>query len=721
MVAKSKGLSDIYKNPYKYWTNNGTWNKTSTNDRTKFIRYNNKIYDAYNSGSLINFYLKGFQERIIEIEKGVIESDKNNPQSGSNTAGVKTASDLKRSIYQTFKNINDKWIIDKPNGGKNQYSWGLEGDVDPNNNNELKYNPKREFLFDHFFFVDRVNRDIGNEVLLDFRVLYNYYDKVNTKNSLYSIIGELAKMNEMIFHPLTSYISFNGATSDKASIDNLFKPTTTLDFQSTSPVFIMQYVGKNASYQYENQNHLPDVVKIDFSGNGKFLSPKDSPFKDNTNRINEPVAFFVDMGIKNQNMFRGISLDQAEFRETNESITVWDQLTSQKESRSIQTIGNNIYPILSRRSYTCKVESLGNMMIQPTMYFYLRYIPLFSGLYLITKVSHSIQPNNVVTNFEGVRMSSLNFPFVSEFVSTITKEILEKGAGAVTPYLTNQDPNWWANQKDVALRNRIVNFYNNIKNVIPNPAVQAALIAIAYKESKVEPKEELDKEVTGTKRHSYFKSFKNLENLAIGDDNKPSREISPFVNELKKYPIAFYNFVYGTNPKAKKLGNIPISSKNKNPITIKDNNGNNYTVYDDPNGDGYKYKGRGYNGITGRPNYENARKDTGVDVVENPDLLNKLDTAAKAYVGYMNRGATGKVQESTNKKNEFYQVYSRTPLKNYDPTDYQKAYNTLFSINAGSGDSMEVHLSNDTKKGGYNDGYFILQSIYNAIIAGEIK
>ena len=716
MVAKSKGLSDIYKDPLKYWTNDGKWNKILVNEPTKFIRFNNKNYNGFTSGGLIGFYLTGFRGRITEIEKGVIESDKNNPQSGSNTAGVKTASDLKRSLYQTFKNINDKWVIDKLNGGKNQYSWGLEGDVDPNNNNELKYNPKREFLFDHFFFVDRVNRDIGNEVLLDFRVLYNYYDKVNTKNSLYSIIGELAKMNEMIFHPLTSYISFNGATSDKASIDNLFKPTNTLDFQSTSPVFIMQYVGKNASYQYENQNHLPDVVKIDFSGNGKFLSPSDSPFKDINNRVNEPVAFFVDMGIKNQNMFRGISLDQAEFRETNESITVWDQLTSQKESRTIQTIGNNIYPILSRRSYTCKVESLGNMMIQPTMYFYLRYIPLFSGLYLITKVSHSIQPNNVVTNFEGVRMSSLNFPFVSEFVSTITKEILEKGAGAVTPYLTNQDPNWWANQKDVALRNRIVNFYNSIKTKINNPAVQAAMIAIAKKESGLIPNEESS--YGGTSKYTSFNSFGKLKNYSTPsnpNDLDKSIETSPFINQLKKKDAAFFNFVYSN-----KSGNNPKTAK-ANPIVIDNGDGRKVTVYNDENGDGYKYRGRGYNQITGKANYENAKKDSGVDVITYPNKLTEIDTAALVLLGYFERGATGKVQESTNKENLFYKVYSRTPLKNYDPTDYQKAYNTLFSINAGSGNSMEVHLSNETKKNGYNDGYFILQSIYNAIIAGEIK
>ena len=714
MVAKSKGLSDIYKNPNKYWTNGGDWNKTFANDPTKSIRYNNKNYNGFNSGGLINFYLRGFQERITEIEKGVIESDKNNPQSGSNTAGVKTSTDLKRSLYQTFKNINDKWVIDKLNGGKNQYSWGLEGDVDPNN--ELKYDSKRESLFDHFFFIDRVNRDISDKVLIDFRVLYNYYDKVNTKNSLYSIIGELAKMNEMIFHPLTSYISFNGATSDKASIDNLFKPTTTLDFQSTSPVFIMQYVGKNASYQYENQNHLPDVIKIDFSGNGSFLNPKDSPFRDNTNRVNDPVAFFVDMGIKNQNMFKGISLDQAEFRETNESITVWDQLTSQKENRTVQTIGNNIYPILSRRSYTCKVESLGNMMIQPTMYFYLRYIPLFSGLYLITKVSHSIQPNNVVTNFEGVRMSSLNFPFVSEFISTITKEILEKGVGTVTPYLTKEDTNWWGNLNNIELKTKIITFYNSIKTKINNSAVQAAMIAIAYKESRLIPKNESS--YARTNKFSTFNAFANLKPYTTEGAN--GIETSQFINELKKKDTTFFNFIYGTGKKATELGNDAKTAK-LNPINITDSNGKVITVYDDPNGDGYKYRGRGYNQITGKSLYERVKKDTGVDVVVNPDLLNNIDTAALALLGYFERGAKGFVKESTDKDNLFYRVYSRTPLKDYTPTDYQKAYNTLFSINAGPGNSMEVHLSNDIKKNGYNDGYFILQSIYNAIIAGEIK
>jgi len=724
MVAKSNGLSEIYKEPFKYWSNDSQWNGEKTNlNPNGPVNYENGLYDALSSGVLIENYLAGFKSKIDEIKKKLDESDKNNPETGSKTTSVKTANDLKKSFYQTFKNINDKWVIDEINGGVPKYTWGLTGDVDSNENVTYDYN--RQYLFDHFFFVDRVNKDIGNDLLLDFRVLDSYYEQVNSKNSLYSIIGELAKMNEMIFHPLTSYINFGGLTSSdnkKASIDNLFKPLTTLDFQSSSPVFIMQYVGKNASYQYENQNHLPDVIKIDFSGdNLKFSSPKNtSPFNGLTdkNKVNTPVAFFVDMGIKNQNMFRGISLDQAEFRETNESITVWDQLTSQKQNRSIQTIGNNVYPLLSRRSYTCKVESLGNMMIQPTMYFYLRYIPLFSGLYLITKVSHSIQPNNVVTNFEGVRMSTLNFPLVTQFISTLTKEILEKGANNIN-FSTKQNPNFWDNLKPGVIKNNIISFYNAIKDIIPNPAVQAAMIAVAYKESGMIPKNEYTKELANTNRFAFFDVFNNLQKYTTEGPN--GRETSPFINELKKYPAAFYNFVYGTGKKAKEFENKPTT---KNPISISDGKGNTITVYNDENGDGYKYRGRGYNGITGRKGYELAKKDTGVDVIANPDDLNKVDVAAKAMLAYMRRGTSPNrtITQPTNKTSIYYQVYSSgISLENYDSANYHKAYNTIFLLNAGPGNSMEFYLSKEDVKRGYNDGYFILQSIYNAIKEGKIK
>jgi predicted chitinase len=697
MVAKSNGLSKLYDVWLKYWTNNNEWDTNVTKDGIfSQVTYNGIRYNVYNQAFIIKKYLTGFQRKITEIEVKIIKNDKNNPESGSNAVAVKTASDLKKSLYQTFKNVNDKWVIDKKDGDRLRYTWGLEGDVD--SNNELKYNDNREFLFDHFFFVDRINRDIGGDLLLDFRVLKDYYEKVNSKNSLYSIIGELAKMNEMIFHPLTSYINFGGLTANSnknALIDGLFKPINTLDFQSTSPVFIMQYVGKNASYQYENQNHIPDVVKIDFS-NERFESPSKSPFNDltDTNKVNEPVAFFVDMGIKNQNMFRGISLDQAEFRETNESITVWDQLTSQKQNRSVQTIGNNIYPILSRRSYTCKVESLGNMMIQPTMYFYLRYIPLFSGLYLITKVSHSIQPNNVVTNFEGVRMSSLNFPLVSEFISTLTKEILEKGVNNVLAAITPNTEYYKNLSSDV--KTNINTIYSKLKlKGITNNNMIAAILAVVSKESAFRP----------VRENTYTKNVEQIKTIFNGNTTFTT-EILPAGDDTIKFmaqnPQRYYNKVYyGRKTKNGTYnGNKPEVKK---PITY-----NNIIFDDSSDSDGYKYRGGGFNQITGREVY----KKYGLE--DNPNGINNVETAAEVLAEFYIDNIT-----LLNEKSRYGISGNNGVVALNSFNDLTQAYNAAFNVTAGIGFTLErarVKYGDSYKKGFVN-----LQSIYDAIIAGEIK
>lgn len=46
-------------------------------------------------------------------------------------------------------------------------------------------------------------------------------------------------------------------------------------------------------------------------------------------------------------------------------------------------------------------------------------------------------------------------------------------------------------------------------------------------------------------------------------------------------------------------------------------------------GDGYRFRGRGYTQLTGRSNYASASKDLGIDLVNNPDLAAKPETAAK--------------------------------------------------------------------------------------------
>ena len=53
---------------------------------------------------------------------------------------------------------------------------------------------------------------------------------------------------------------------------------------------------------------------------------------------------------------------------------------------------------------------MGNVMIQPTMYFYLKNIPMFRGSYWITEVSHNINPGNISTVFKGTRIPYTSLP-----------------------------------------------------------------------------------------------------------------------------------------------------------------------------------------------------------------------------------------------------------------------------------------------------------------------
>jgi len=66
------------------------------------------------------------------------------------------------------------------------------------------------------------------------------------------------------------------------------------------------------------------------------------------------------------------------------------------------------------------------MMIQPTMYFNLRHVPMFYGPYFITNVSHDINVNGFETNFEGMRQPIFSFPSIDKLVMSVNKNLLKK-------------------------------------------------------------------------------------------------------------------------------------------------------------------------------------------------------------------------------------------------------------------------------------------------------
>ncbi len=316
-------------------------------------------------------------------------------------------------IYQTFKTLKDKWVAGEIFGIKT--------------------------LFEDFLFFDRANRDIGDKAIIDVEPFKLLTMESNANTTLLGFVGAVLKENNFQFLPLPSYINFYGVTdingqevskyntSDEASA--LFGCHMEVDYIDSSPKFLCMYVGEPS----QHMNVQSDIYRYDTDS---FLLGRtsDNPLFSNCSdptKCNKVVAFNVDFGIQNQGIFKGVSLDQNEFRNTAESFRLTQQLADSSNDKTISTQGLNLFNIYRSRSYTAKITSMGNACIQPTMYFNLRYVPMFSGPYLITDVEHNITPNNMETSFTGIRSPFFDLPNIEDIVSKVNKSFIERVKGKV--------------------------------------------------------------------------------------------------------------------------------------------------------------------------------------------------------------------------------------------------------------------------------------------------
>ena len=67
---------------------------------------------------------------------------------------------------------------------------------------------------------------------------------------------------------------------------------------------------------------------------------------------------------------------------------------------------------------------LGNALIQPMMYFNVRNIPMFSGPYMITSVSHNISEGEFSTTFKGTRQPFYSLPKIDSFIQSLSLDII---------------------------------------------------------------------------------------------------------------------------------------------------------------------------------------------------------------------------------------------------------------------------------------------------------
>jgi hypothetical protein len=141
---------------------------------------------------------------------------------------------------------------------------------------------------------------------------------------------------------------------------------------------------------------------------------------------NRVVAFNVDFGTRNQSMFYSIQLDQNAAAATTESNRVITDMGNQAGGTRSNTQNNSLWNYYKNRSYECRVESMGNAMIQPTMYFNLRYVPMFRGPYMIQSVEHSIDAGQFRTFFTGIRMPLYSLPLIEQHLMTLNTSLVSE-------------------------------------------------------------------------------------------------------------------------------------------------------------------------------------------------------------------------------------------------------------------------------------------------------
>jgi predicted chitinase len=111
-------------------------------------------------------------------------------------------------------------------------------------------------------------------------------------------------------------------------------------------------------------------------------------------------------------------------------------------------------------------------------------------------------------------------------------------------------------------------------------------------------------------------------------------------------------------------------------------------------GDGFKYRGRGLNGITFKVQYINLGKKMGLDLLNNPELLEKPEIQAKASAVYFA---------------EVFKNYDALIKRKFgasakDIKDYDTALKLIYNCNAGLGYDINKLIANDT-----TDGWAITQ------------
>jgi hypothetical protein len=343
---------------------------------------------------------------------------------------------IKFQLYRTCKSIYDKWIAGSSSFDKIIFKNGNDGRNGVDVGLAKKYGNRSETelaFIDSFRFVDRAFTDIGDKFFVNpVPIKDKLKNEINT--SFYDAVTSLLSENNFDFIALPTFINYN----KPETLASIFEPLATNESFGkgiAGPSFVSVYVGQTSKQlDFKNNNYPNDGVSFRCNGGQLGVMPIEFTEKEQEYENNVGV-FAVNYSQQNQNIFKDITLDQNEFTETAESLEIISSIAGDKGENDKTSGGQSMFSVYTVRSYKAEVEMMGNAMIQPMMYFQLNNIPMFHGAYMITRVKHSIKPNTMSTNFNGVRIRYVKTPLIE--ASDFFMSLLDTVDGAPSDSSTN--------------------------------------------------------------------------------------------------------------------------------------------------------------------------------------------------------------------------------------------------------------------------------------------
>ena len=366
-------------------------------------------------------------EYFINKIQSLVKEITNSAQNVENSKETYASSNKKLSVYLTLKELYDRWKFG---------AWRTNDNV------------KQEFqiTMDNFVFIDSHYSDIKNEHLVNIDDFANLIKTAMTNSgemSVYSFIHQICANNNIVLSALP--VNMYEYLSSDEEMKNMFRayPYMSVDDSAMQTTYVGVYTHRPSSHlNNTNPYNGYDDDGVDFLQKNDFVQKNNDP-----NMKNIPV-FGVTFGLGKQRFFKDISVGMDNPKTTAHSI-MSELLISQQGSSGANALGfeaHDIFDVYANKSYTCKVEMMGNVQIMPMTYFQLNNIPLFKGGYYIINVEHSITKNGMTTTFTGVRLSRNRFdlkdkegPNIASLPSmSIDSQVGNSGGYETEPYYSTK-------------------------------------------------------------------------------------------------------------------------------------------------------------------------------------------------------------------------------------------------------------------------------------------